>query len=239
MARGPGLRAAAHSFAVLLALVVAVPGGARAQESWDWAFAPYLWTAGVEGDTRLGPLPADVDLAFSDIVDALDGVALVHVEAHKSDHALFGDLVFLGTEPEANVEFDTLIVEAGYLHKFPSSTGINGLELGVRYWDFELAITPGPFPTVEGSEDWLDAFVGYRRDRPIDERWRYIARANIGAGGTDVSWAFDLVFLREFSNSNSLAVGVKILDIDYEDGGPPAFGLDTTFLGGAIGYFFD
>ena len=192
----------------LPALLILLSGTVYAQESWDWAFAPYLWTAGVEGDTTLGPIRADIDLAFSDIVDVLDGAALVHVEAHKSGYALFGDLVYLGTEPEDNVEFDALIVEAGYLHKFPSSTGINGLELGVRYWDFDLAITPGPFPTVEGSEDWVDAFVGFRRDRPISERWRYVARANLGAGGTDLSWAFDLDFLREFGNSNSLGVGV-------------------------------
>ena len=94
-------------------------------------------------------------------------------------------------------------------------------------------------PTLEGSQDWVDGFVGFRRDRPISERWRYVARGNIGAGGTDFSWGFDLVFLREFANSNSLAFGLKVLDIDYEEAGPPIFGLDTTFLGGAIGYFFN
>ena len=222
-------------------LVLAAPL-ARAQD-WDWAVAPYLWSAGIDGKVGLGPLQTDIDVDFSDLVDVLAGAALIHVEAQRGDIGLFGDLVFLALESDADsgssrveVEFDTTIVELGYLGKL---SGV-GVEFGIRYWDFDLEIQPTNLAGLERNQDWFDGFVGVRFDREINANWSWITRANVGAGGSDLSFGVDTTFGRKLG-PGQLVFGLKLLDVDYEV--PSArgipFRMDTMFLGATVGYAFD
>jgi hypothetical protein len=218
---------------------------ADAQE-WDWSVTPYLWAAGIDGDAGLGSIQTDVSADFSDLVDVLAGAALVHVEAQRDDYGFFGDLVYLALEsdPETasvggrvEAEFDTTILELGYLRQ----TSRVGLELGIRYWDFELTLQPTTLPTAQGDSDWVDGFVGIRTSRELNDKWNFTTRANLGAGGTDFTYGVDVTFGREFGSGSQFVFGLKLLDIDYEDNtsnGTP-IRLDTLFVGGTIGYMFD
>ena len=38
----------------------------------DWKVSVYLWTMGLDGDIGIGPINADIDVSFSDILDQLD-----------------------------------------------------------------------------------------------------------------------------------------------------------------------
>jgi hypothetical protein len=222
-------------------LVLAAPL-ARAQD-WDWSVAPYLWAAGIDGNAGLGPLQTDIDVDFSDLVDVLAGAALIHVEAQRGDIGLFGDLVFLALESDADsgssrgeVEFDTTIVELGYLRNLSDV----GVEFGVRYWDFDLDIQPTNLAALERNQDWFDGFVGVRFDREINANWSWITRANLGAGGSDLSYGVDTTFGRKLG-PGQFVFGLKLLDVDYERPsvrGIP-FRMDTMFLGATIGYAFD
>ena len=227
-------------------LILAAP--LAAAQDWDWSVTPYLWASGIEGDAKLGQIETDVSVHFSDIVDVLAGAALVHVEAQRGGLGFFGDFIYLSLEPDpetANVggrtetQFDTTIVELGYLRNFEGSGA--GLELGIRYWDFELELRPTTLPSVQRDTDWVDGFIGIRNSREINDKWNFLARANIGAGGTDLTYGIDLTFGREFESGSQFVFGFKLLDIDYEEAsvnGLP-FNLDTMFLGGTIGYLFD
>jgi hypothetical protein len=224
----------------------AVFASPAAAQGWDWSFTPYLWAAGIEGDIALGPYGRDVNVEFSELVDVLAGAALVHVEAENDGHVLFGDLVWLGLEPEdeiatiggvAEAEFDTAIIELGYARDRDPF----GLELGLRYWDFEIEIDPALLPAVSRSDSWTDAFVGFRRTRDLGQDWALTTRANIGAGGADLTIGFQMDFARALAGGNAFVGGLKLLDIDYEEesvGGIP-FVLDTTFFGATIGFKFD
>lgn len=107
--------------ATVLLTAAAAPLSAQ-EDAWDWTVSPYLWATGIDGSTALGPARAVLDIGFSDIIDVLDGAALVHVETSKGRNALFGDLVYLSVTPEDRVDFDTKILEAGYLRRFASGT---------------------------------------------------------------------------------------------------------------------
>ena len=220
---------------------------ALAQE-WDWKIAPYLWASGIEGDVALGGLARDVDVEFADLADVLAGAALVHVEGGNGQDGVFGDLVWMSLEPEdetatvggtTEAKFDTLIVELGYVRELETI----GIELGVRYWDLELELDPVLFSSgpVERSDSWVDGFIGIRRSHAIGDKWSSTSSFNVGAGGTDFTWAFNLVYARELDSGNSFVTGFKVLDIDYEEesvGGIP-FRQDLTFLGATVGYVFD
>jgi hypothetical protein len=234
----------------LLAAGVLAAGPATAQDDWDLSFAPYLWATGIDGDVTLGGATAELDVNFSDIVHVLDGALLGHFEARKGTSGFYGDFIYLATErdgeansggfiSEPDVEFDTMILEAGYLHGRDSGGGLTGWEAGVRYWDFEATIAFQLFGEVSRSQGWTDAFIGYRRERPMGENWRSIVRGNIGAGGSDLTWGLDLTYLLDFDNGNSFAVGLKWLDVDYEHNYAAHLSLDAHFFGATIGYAFD
>ena len=217
-----------------------------AGQEWNWQIAPYLWTAGVSGDSALGSVASDVDINFSDIVDVLEGGALLHVEGGNDSHGVFGDIVWLSLELDdeitstgaaAEVQFDTTILELGYVRKLQ---GI-GVELGVRYWDLELEINPVLIPAIERDQDWIDGFVGFRRTSPLGDNWSWIGRANVGGGGSEFTYGFGVHFARASRSGNQFILGIKALGIDYEEEsvrGIP-FNVDIAFLGATIGYLFD
>ena len=235
--------------ATALAAGVLATGPAVAQDEWDLSFAPYLWATGIDGDATLRGITADLDVNFSDIVHVLDGALLGHFEARKGDSGFFGDVIYLATERDGTdgesgsfaveIELDTLIVEAGYLRGRDNGGGLTGWEVGARYWDFDAKVAFAPVSGADRSEGWTDAFIGYRRERPMGESWRSVVRGNIGAGGSDLTWGLDLTYLYDFENGNSFAVGLKWLDVDYEDDDAQHFAIDAHFFGATIGYNFD
>jgi hypothetical protein len=145
------------------------------------------------------------------------------------------EIATIGGVTEAS--FDTLILELGYVRELDNI----GLELGVRYWDFELELDPALLAAVKRDDSWVDGFIGIRRSSAVGDKWTSATSFDIGAGGSDFTWAFDLVYSRELKGGNRVATGLKVLDIDYENSsvnGQP-FRQDLTFLGATIGYVFD
>ena len=219
---------------------------ASAQEI-DWRVTPYLWAAGIDGKIGLGNVRRDVDVDFSDLLDVLSGAALLHVEGEKDGHIVFGDLVWMELTPHdeiatiggtAHAEMSSTIFELGYAHESGSSIGY---ELGLRYWDFEIEIDPALAAGIVRGDSWTDVFGGIRNTRELGSKWSLTTRANIGAGGADLTWGVQLDFARELERGNAFVAGFKLLDIDYEEDnvrGIP-FVLDTTFFGATLGFMFD
>jgi len=215
-------------------------------QGWDWRVTPYLWTAAIDGDIALGPVSRDVDVEFSELLDVLSGTALLHVEAQNDDHIVFGDLVWLQVEPEdeiatvggvAEAELDSTIIELGYARDRDAL----GFEVGLRYWDLDIEIDPALAAGIVRGDSWVDVFGGIRNTRDLGSRWTMTTRANIGAGGADLTIGLQLDFARELSGGNAIVGGLKVLDVDYEEAsvrGIP-FALDTTFFGATIGFMFD
>lgn len=232
------LRSAAFAAAALFA-------SSAAAEEWDWRVTPYLWGLGIDGDIALGPVGRDVSAEFADVLDVLKGAALMHVEAQKGEHVLFGDLNWLKVEPEdelatiggvAEAEMTSTIIELGYAR---DKNG-RGFEAGLRYWDFDLEIDPALAPGFAGGDRWSDVFGGFRHTRDLGSKWSMRTRANLGAGGADLTVGFQMDFARELERGNAVVVGFRLLDVDYETtvrGNP--FVLDTTFFGATVGFTFD
>jgi hypothetical protein len=226
-------------------LILAAPL-AHAQDEWDWSVTPYLWATAIDGDVGLGPIRTEVDIDFDELLNVLSGALLLHAEAQRGNHGYFGDLIYMSVEPDPKTgplggqiqsELQATIVELGYLYDAQRL----GLEFGIRYWDFDLELWPAILPAVQGQEDWVDGFVGIRSERELNDKWNMTIRANLGAGGADLTYGVGLVFGRELTSGSQFMAGVKLLDIDYEDtatNGRPIT-LDQTLLGATIGYMFD
>ena len=228
------------------AIATAFLASSASAQGWDWRVTPYLWGASISGDVALGPLGREVDVEFSDLVDVLAGAALLHVEGEKDGHIVFGDLVWMELEPEdeiatiggvAEAEFSSTIIELGYARAGEPI----GFEVGVRYWDLDLEIDPALAAGVVRGDSWTDVFGGIRNTRELGESWDLTTRANLGAGGADLTIGFQMDFARELKGGNAFVAGFKLLDVDYEQDnvrGIP-FVLDAMFLGTTVGFMFD
>jgi len=212
----------------------------------DWRVTPYIWSTSIEGDIGLGAIRRDVAVEFSDIVNVLNGAALVHVEGQTDDHIWFGDLAWFDVEPEdeiatiggvAEAELDATIFELGYAH----ARNASGFEVGVRYWDIDIEIDPALAAGVRRGDSWADAFGGFRHMRELNQSWTMTTRANAGAGGSDFSLGFQMDFARELERGNAFVAGLRLVSVDYEEEnvrGIPVV-VDLTFFGATVGLMFD
>lgn len=208
-------------------------------ESWDWRVTPFLWAAGIDGNANIGAVKTDIDVGFDDILDDLEFGALVHIEAHQPTYGLFADIVYTSLEPDRS-DLESLILEAGAIWKVFGDQE-SGIEFGARYYDQELTIDPPNLDRIRRDKSWTDGFVGFRWVRPLGNRWSFMARGNVGAGGSDFAWSLTPTFLRELDNGNRLVLGFRTLAVDFDDKsrrGVP-FGMDVTYSGLIVGYTFN
>jgi hypothetical protein len=87
------------------------PDAAPADE-WRFAFAPYLWAAGLEGTVDAERVSADVDVPFSDIWDALDVGVLGAFEARRGKLSLVSNLIYLKLSADAENPVSPLLPAA-------------------------------------------------------------------------------------------------------------------------------
>jgi DNA-binding transcriptional ArsR family regulator len=227
------------------AVAICITAPAAAQKP-DWKLTPYLWASGLDGSATIGPVTGDVAMDFGDIVDVLRGAGLVRLEVQGKRHGLFGDLVYMRLKEEEardtiggtlELKLDALIIEGAYFYRLNNQYA---LELGARYWDFETTLSPALLPSVKRTRDFVDAFIGFRSELDINANWNLLFRGNVGGGDSDFSAGLQLDFRRKFASGNTLDLGLRVLDIDYQDGqGLTGVGLDMTMQGLAIGYTFD
>lgn len=213
-------------------------------EDWDWTVTPYLWAAGIDGRAGIGPIDADLSVDFEDIVNVLRGAGMLRVETRKGNHGIFGDLLYMRLKEEnardtlggsLEVQLDSTIVEAAYFYHWNATYA---LELGLRYWDFDTKFKPALLPNVENSRDWTDGLIGFRADSEIGDNWSWLFRANLGFGGSDYSAGLQLDFRRRFSGGNSLDIGLRVLDFEFEELARGRTNLDMSFQGLTVGYTF-
>ncbi len=231
----------------MLLLACALPLSAE-EKDWHFTAAPYLWAAGLDGSTRVGPVSADLDVSFGDIVDALEGGILLHVEGEADRWGFMCDFLYLALEEGVdfgpvgvNAKVSEAILEAAAMYKINEQLRVLG---GVRYvnLEVELDVQAGPLAgETNGQPDWTDVFVGARWEFPLSEKWGIRLRGDIGGFGlgdsSDFSWQFVGLLTYEPSTRFVWGFGYRILDIDYEDG-PFEYDVRTGGVEAGVGYRF-
>jgi hypothetical protein len=230
----------------LLAIIVIFAAAPSSAQKWDWKLTPYLWAAGLDGSATVGATTGDVSVDFTDVLDILRGGGLVRIEAQTDRNGFYGDILYLRLKEEEardtvggslELKLDALIAEGAYFHRIGDQYA---LEFGVRYWDFETTLRPALFPSVKRANDFVDGFIGFRSEFEVSEKWDLLFRGNVGGGGSDFAAGLQVDFRRSFASGNTLDIGYRALDIDFEDGsGLLTTGLDMSMHGLAIGYTFD
>jgi opacity protein-like surface antigen len=87
------------------------------------------------------------------------------------------------------------------------------------------------------STDWWDGFVGARVLFPFAGRWSLVGYADIGAGGSDLTWQALAGVNYHFSPAISGKLGYRYLSVDYEESNF-LYDMDTSGLYLGVGIRF-
>lgn len=221
--------------AVCLALLAASQTHARSASGngWQFTLTPlFLWGVSTKGTVQAGPETAPLKLKFqNDALENLEAVLTWHFEARKNDLTLFVehqyiDLVpttFLSTGDPVIVGFKNTVVELGVAYTLLQSATTEWQLLGGARLTKQILSTngipspPSPFASFNTSDRWVDTFIGGRVFAGFAEDWRFIGRADIGAGGSDLVWKLLGMLDYRFTNWGSVFFGYKVLDYDYDN----------------------
>jgi hypothetical protein len=240
------------AFAADLPEVEAVVIEQPTEERWEFAFAPYLWAAGLEGTVaQFGLAPTDIDLSFKDILENLDIAFMGVGEARRGRFGVFSDIVYTklstgGRGPagifSASLDNQLFIGTAMAEYRVVED-GRSSVDLmaGARYWwvDTDVRITSGVGLGFSGSDSaiWIDPMVGVKGRWQGNSPWYLTGWGMIGGFGvsSDIDWDVMAGGGYEIRDWVSVVAGYRALGVDYKDG---PFVWDTVMHGPFLGTVF-
>jgi hypothetical protein len=227
-----------------------------ADDEWEFSLSPlFLWGLSLEGDATINGTTAPLDLNFrDDILENLEAVFTLHLEARRGEWSLFAEYQYVDLNPTgsialgpvtigADITFKEDMLELGAGWAF-SDSGRTRWELigGARYTDQGLTALidiQTPLPPIQpgtelrGGDDWWHGFVGVRVLHALSDKWTFSARGDLGYGGSDNSAAnFAFQFDYRFRNWGSAFFGGRYLAYDYSSS---SYGYDAGKAGPLAG----
>ncbi|HET7203247.1 MAG TPA: TonB-dependent receptor, partial [Steroidobacteraceae bacterium] len=163
-----------------LAVVLSMPAMVQAGE-WQHELAPYVWGAGMSGQTGVGDVVGDVDMSFGDILEDLELAFMGVYRATKDRFSVTADVVFMGlgsTERgpggvlKADIDMDqtALEVDGGYqvMDRLTLLAGLRYIDLQV---DTRITGPSGGVNEASSGEDWVDPVIGAIYEAPLSDAW--------------------------------------------------------------------
>lgn len=239
---------------IMAALLLCASAGASLAQG-NLRITPYLWAAGFDGTVGTASngsgLSGRVDVDTENLGDSLRlGGAMLHASWRSGRFVAFGDWTYANAKVDSPTRFATLYSGVDVKVKGHVVEGYVGYELtggreshvdvfgGARYYTLEvgLGLREGALPGVllETDRDWVDGVVGVRFDTRFAQNWEAFASADVGAGGSDLSWqVFGGVGYR--FPWGSVLGGWRHLHVDTDK---PNFRLDGALSGPFLGASF-
>ena len=248
---------ALHIFGPAVAADIVDPQSveAPATSGWTFAAAPYLWLAGLNGEIGVRGLPpADVDVDFSQVFDAIDWFPppiMIAGEARNGRFALFTDFIYLGLEVDgsssgpvpltADVKMNTVVWTFGASYRVvENETATLDVLAGGRLWYLDTDVTlTGPVNVLQGSgsKTWVDPIIGVAGTVDLGSGFGLHGEADIGGFGVgaELDWQVLGTLRYRYNDAVTLEAGYRYLDVDYDEDG---FVFDIAMHGPIIGAEF-
>jgi opacity protein-like surface antigen len=229
---------------VLLGVAALAPLGVSTAHGaeWEHSLTPYIWGAGMSGTaaiaTPLGPLYADVNMSFGDVIQNLDFGGMVSYKGRYDKWVLMSDLIYMDlganktrvgpvatTRVGVSVEQLGLEISGGY-----HITDAIALYAGMRYNDLDSSVqvtsstaANSVSRSAAANASWVDPIVGIVGDFPLvfADRWSVNLKGDVGGFGvgSDLAWQV-IVALRWRMNDNwDFSAGYRYMQVDYKDEG--------------------
>jgi hypothetical protein len=141
------------------------------------------------------------------------------------------------------------VLEALLLRRVMSGSGHIDYFAGVRWWDndIDVSIDPAVLPGTVMSktkEDWVDLVIGARWTHPLNDKWDFHLRGDVGGLGisSDFTSTVSSGLRYQINSSIDLDLQYKATWVDFESGtaGEPGyFRYDTLTHGPMAGVNFN
>jgi opacity protein-like surface antigen len=210
--------------------------------NWRFELTPYIFAAGMDGTVGIRSVSADIDMSFSDIWDRLDSALMLYFSAQKGDWIYAFDGIYFKVADESAASWQGLLGNSNTAQlnadmtqqAYALSVGRRVLDeqtkvdvMGVaRYTsldaDLKLALTTGLPLLPDGSrsvsrkESWWDAAIAVRVLTPLAEKWDFVGYADIGAGGSDLTYQLLAGVNWQFGKTFSAKFGYRYIYQDYQ-----------------------
>ncbi len=220
--------------AAALALLLAVPGGARAQE-WQFGASSYLWLAGMSGKLKAGPASgAEFDVSFGEIFKNLTFLpppVMLSAEARNGRFAIVTDFIFMKVEQDldtrgvlfggGDVSMSSLEWSvAGYYRLLDGERAKIDLGGGFRLWNIrtKAKLDPGQLPgrTATLDELFVDPILSVRALFPFAQGWSATVAGDIGGFGisSKLTWQALGTVNYQVTSWSELRLGYRYLAVD-------------------------
>lgn len=219
----------ARHLALVVSLLVSPAREVTAQaadqsESWRFAFTPYAWISGIRGTIGVGSNTGEVDVAFNEGGEDFEFGFAGLLEARRRRWVVRTDFFYVSFSDEqatsagspVTVGQDDVMLhpEVGYTLLARRWGGVDGL-VGARYLSTGVDLS-GPSEQASVDRGWVDGTVGANVRYQPGSRWRLVAKADIGAGGSDFIWQLYGGGGYDLGRCCALVGAWRLLDLDYD-----------------------
>lgn len=188
---------------VLAGLSAVVPARAQSaapSEKWQFEITPYFWFSGLKTEIKTGLLPEqEMDVSFSDLSKLVDLGLAGMFEGRKGRlgfliDGMYVDLGKTVTTPLGEVDLGMKQGSFSLAMFYRAVEGKAALDLlgGGRYSNMsnDLKLTSGTLAgrQTSSTDFWVDVFGGARLQIFLAKWLAFVGYADIGAGGTKLSW---------------------------------------------------
>lgn len=215
-----------------------------AASDWDFTAELYGWMPSLNPELTSGQ---ELEIDFGDILDTLQFTFMGAFKAKKDRWGAFADVVYLdiaqtkrGTisvgpveiADRVSVEMKSWIITLGASYEF-ARTRNSMFEAvgGARYLSIETIIDANIGPISKGIDEtdtvW-DGFVGVAGRTELNDKWALTYYADIGGGGSDLTWQAHASVDYSLSKTIDLSAGYRHIDWQFKDFGP----LDQLYVTG-------
>jgi hypothetical protein len=200
-----------------------------------------MWPAARSGDVTLQGERYSVDNSIGDMLKFKTWAMVFHVEAQKEQWALILDLDYRQGEEDDlggnRTETTSWVVEGGAAYRVAYQFEVLG---GARFIDLTAEVTEESERLLDGSESWVDPFLGGRYNWPFARDWKLLVRGDIGGFSIGSKFTWNLVTGVDWRPANlGFFFGYRVWSVDYESGsGDSLFKYDVIRHGPALGVTF-
>lgn len=226
-------------------LFAAARPAVAAGDEWRFEATPYLFAAGLDGDVKVGRLAASgVETSFSDLTKILDYGFMGTLEGRRGDFGFLADAIYLKVSDSADTPGggfgNAHAAMTQQLYAMAATWRIPDVPVdlvgGLRYLRIkaDLELTSGNFAgrRAVDTRNFTDAYVGVRLQAPVADRWTVVGYADVGAGGSDLSYQFVGAVNYASSKDVTWKAGYRFMSVDYRK---DAFVYDIDYAGPYLG----
>lgn len=225
------------------------------EDQWSFRIAPYVWATALNGDTGVDGRTAHVNASIGEVIDHVDGGAMLTAEARYGRWGLVTDFIYAdladrkfydsGLIESVKLQVNQYIwTQAAAYRAFEQNKSWIDLLAGFRMvsMDQTLSVTArDPFaPRGDVSDSvgldrtWVDPIIGLRSAIALSDRWAIRTEGDIGGfdANSTLTWQAFAALGYDASESTRLLAGYRGLGYDHNRDG---FIYDTVMHGPIVG----